>query len=132
MTPSPDDCVHLTVDDVRLIHTRALARFGGLDGIREAALLESAVAAPKAGFGGQSVYVDLPEVAAAYLFYICRNHPFLDGNKRTGLSACLLFLHLNGIDTPADGPGWEALTVDVASGHLDRDGATARSRELLP
>ena len=110
---------------------RALERFGGRDGVRDTALLESAVAAPKAGFAGQSLYADLHEIAAAYLFYICRNHPFLDGNKRTGLSACLLFLHLNGVETPADGPAWEALTVNVASGQLDRDAAMSRLRQLL-
>lgn len=126
-----DDCLHLTVDDVRLIHARALERFGGLDGVRDQALLESAVAAPQAGFGGRSVYADLADVAAAYLFYICRNHPFLDGNKRTGLGACLLFLDLNGVTTPDDGPVWEALTLDVAAGALDRDGATARLRAIL-
>jgi len=126
-----DDCLHLTVDDVRLIHARALERFGGLDGVRDQALLESAVAAPQAGFGGRSVYADLAEVATAYLFYICRNHPFLDGNKRTGLGACLLFLDLNGVATPDDGPVWEALTLDVAAGALDRDGATTRLRAIL-
>ena len=131
MTSGPDNCLHLTVEDVRVIHARALARFGGLNGVRDNALLESAVAAPKAGFAGQSLYADLTEVAAAYLFYICRNHPFLDGNKRTGISACLLFLDLNGIPTPDDGPQWEALTVDVASGQLDRDAATNRLRAIL-
>lgn len=131
MTPGPNDCPHLTVDDVRLVHERALARFGGLAGVRDVALLESAVAAPQAGFGGQSVYADLTEVAAAYLFYICRNHPFLDGNKRTGLGACLLFLDVNGIETPDDGPQWEALTLGVASGSLDRDEATAALRDIL-
>lgn len=131
MTPGPDDCLHLAVDDVLLIHERALARFGGLDGVRDVALLESAVAAPRAGFGGQSVYADLADVAAAYLFYICRNHPFLDGNKRTGLGACILFLHLNGVATPPDGAEWEGLVMDVASGRLDRDGVTARLRRVL-
>lgn len=131
MSLAPDECVHLTVDDVRLIQTRALERFGGLAGVRDLALLESAVAAPKAGFAGASVYADLVEIAAAYLFYICRNHPFLDGNKRTGLAACLLFLALNGIQTPDDGPEWEMLTLAVASGEMDRDTATAQLRALL-
>lgn len=131
MTPGTGDCLHLTVADVRLIHQRALARFGGLEGVRDVALLESAVAAPQAGFGGESVYADLAEVAAAYLFYICRNHPFLDGNKRTGLGACLLFLDLNGVETPDDRPEWEELVLDVAASRVDRDGATARLRSIL-
>ena len=90
------------------------------------------MAAPQATFGGESVYVDLIEIGAAYLFYLCRNHPFLDGNKRVGLGACLVFLRLNGIEPQPDGPGWEALTLDVAASTLDRDEATARLRKLLP
>lgn len=131
MTPIPDGCIYLTTDEVREIHAEALARFGGLDGVREAALLESAVAAPQAGFAGASLYGDLEEIAAAYLFYICRNHPFLDGNKRAALGACIVFLQINGIDMPADGPDWEALTLGVASGTLDRDAATAKLRAVL-
>ena len=123
--------MHLTVDEVREIHAEAIARFGGLDGVRDLPLLESAVAAPQAGFGGASLYADIEEIAAAYLFYICRNHPFLDGNKRAGLGACLVFLVLNGVQTPADGPGWENLTIGVASGKLDRDTATERLRAIL-
>src|SRR5208282_1853267 len=117
---------HLTVEIVREIHAEAIAGFGGLDGVRETSLLESAVAAPQASFGGQSPYQDLTEVAAAYLFYLCRNHPFLDGNKRTSLVACLVFLQLNGIEPKEDGPEWEQLTLDVASSALDRENATAR------
>ena len=132
MTASPDDCFHLNVEIVREIHSEVISRFGGSDGVRDVALLESAVAAPQASFGGKSPYADLEEVAAAYLFYLCRNHPFLDGNKRVALGACLVFLRLNGIEPQPDGPGWEALTLDVAASILDRNEATARLRNLLP
>jgi len=132
VTAGPADCVHLTPDIVREIHQVALERFGGIDGVREPALLESAVAAPQATFGGQSLYADLADVAAAYLFYLCRNHPFLDGNKRTALGSCLVFLRLNGVEPAKDGPEWESLTLAVASGSLDRDETTARLRRLLP
>ena len=71
-------------------------RFGGSDGVRDTALLESAVAAPQASFGGQSPYIDLAEVAAAYLFYLCRNHAFIDGNKRAGFLVAVVFLESNG------------------------------------
>lgn len=131
MSATPDQCFHLTVDIVVEIHAEAIARFGGSDGIRESALLESAVAAPQAGYGGQSVYADLIEVAGAYLFYLCRNHPFVDGNKRVALGACLVFLRLNGIEPAPDGPDWEALTLDVAAGALDRDQTTVRLRKLI-
>jgi death on curing protein len=131
MSATPENCFHLTVDIVREVHARAIENFGGSDGVRELALLESAVAAPQASFGGKSPYQDLPEVAAAYLFYLCRNHPFIDGNKRAALGACLVFLRLNGIEPEKDGPEWEQLTLDVASSVLDREGTTTRLRNLL-
>jgi death-on-curing protein len=131
MSVSPNNCYHLTVEIVREIHAAVIESFGGSDGVRDMSLLESAVAAPQASFGGQSPYRDLTEVAAAYLFYLCRNHPFLDGNKRTSLVACLVFLQLNGIEPKEDRPEWEQLTLDVAASALDRERATARLRKLL-
>ena len=132
MSATPENCFHLTVEIVREIHAEAVARFGGSDGVREMALLESAVAAPQATFGGKSPYKDLTEVAAAYLFYLCRNHPFLDGNKRAALGACLVFLRLNGIEPEPDSPEWENLALAVASGAMDRDETTRRLRNLVP
>lgn len=132
MSVTPENCFHLTVAIVREIHAEAIARFGGSDGVREMALLESAVAAPQASCGGQSVYADVAEIAAASLFYLCRNHPFIDGNKRAALGACLVFLRLNGIEPKPDAPEWEELTVAVAASVLDRDETTARLRKLLP
>ena len=131
MSATPENCFHLTVDIVREIHVAAIENFGGSDGVQDLALLESAVAAPQASFGGKSPYQDLPEVAAAYLFYLCRNHPFIDGNKRAALGACLVFLRLNGIEPNKDGPEWEHLTLDVASSVVDREQTTARLRKLL-
>lgn len=127
-----ETCVHLTVDMVREIHPAAIGKFGGSDGVRDLALLESAVAAPQASFRGQSPYKDLVEVAAAYLFYLCKNRPFVDGNKRAALGACIVFLRLNGIEPKPDGAGWEELTVAVAASEMDRDEATQRLRKLLP
>ncbi|MBI2510453.1 MAG: type II toxin-antitoxin system death-on-curing family toxin [Opitutae bacterium] len=132
MSAANEECFHLTVEIVEEIHAAAIADFGGSDGLRDRALLESAVAAPQATYGGDSVYADVPEMAAAYLFYLCRNHPFIDGNKRAALGACLVFLRLNGIQPAPDGPEWEALTLDVAASKLDRDATTARLRALLP
>ena len=132
MSVTPENCFHLTVAIVREIHREAIARFGGSDGVRDMALLESAVAAPQASYGGQSVYADVAEIAAAYLFYLCRNHPFIDGNKRTALGACIVFLRLNGIEPKPDMPEWEELTLAVAASALDRDETTARLRKLLP
>jgi len=128
---SPNDCFHLTVEIVQEIHAEAIARFGGSEGLRDLTLLESAVAAPQASFGGESPYADIAEVAGAYLFYLCRNHPFVDGNKRAALGACLVFLRLNGMKPAPDGPEWEELTLGVASGELDREQATKHLRKLL-
>ena len=131
MSATPDNCFFLTTDIVGEVHSRAIERFGGSHGLRDRALLESAVAAPQATYGGESVYADVIEIAAAYLFYLCRNHPFVDGNKRVALASCLLFLRLNGCDPAADGPEWEQLTLDVAGSKLDREHTTARLRSLV-
>ena len=130
MKVTPDSCAHLTVDVVKEIHDAALA-FGGTAGIRDEGLLHSAVAAPQATVGGQSPFADIIEVAAAYLFYLCRNHAFVDGNKRTALTAALVFLRLNGIEPAPDSEQWEQLVVDVAASSLDRDATTKRLRSLL-
>jgi len=100
--------------------------------VREMTLLESGVAVPQASFGGKSHYADLAEVAASYLFYLCKNHPFIDDNKRAALGACIVFLRINGIEPKADGPEWEELTLAVAESAIDRDEATQRLRKLLP
>lgn len=131
MSLTPDNCTHLTVDIVKALHDAALERYGGLQGIREDALLQSAVAAPQATFGGQSPFADLVEVAAAYLYYLARNHAFLDGNKRTAMLAAIVFLRINGFETAADSPDWEALMVDVGASRLDRDQTTERLRPLV-
>ena len=128
---STQDCFHLTVDIVHEIHSEAIAQFGGSRGLRDQALLESAVAAPQATYAGESPFADLVEVAAAYLFYLCRNHPFVDGNKRAALGACLVFLRLNGIEPGPDSQEWESLTMGVAAGELDRESATAKLRTLI-
>jgi death-on-curing protein len=120
------------VEMVREIHGEAIDQFGGSDGVREMTLLESAVAAPQASFGGESPYQDIAEVAGAYLFYLCKNHPFIDGNKRAALGACIVFLRLNGIEPKTDGPEWEGLTLAVAASEIDREEATQRLRKLLP
>ena len=123
---------HLTVEVVQEIHAEAIGQFGGSAGIRELALLESAVAAPQASFGGETAYTDIAEVAAAYLFFLCRNHPFVDGNKRAALGSCIVFLRLNGAEPQSDGHAWEDLTLDVAASRIDREQATKRLRALLP
>ena len=131
MRATPDDCVHLTVETVREIHAEALRRFGGREGVRDENLLASAVLTPQSTFGGKSPYADVIEVAAAYLFYLCGNHAFIDGNKRTAMMAAIVFLRLNGVEPAPDSDDWEELVLEVASSKLDRAGTTRRLRKLL-
>ena len=125
--------VHPSVEAVKAIHREVLEAHGGSTGLRDQALLESAVAAPQATMMGQALFSDPREVAAAYLFYLCRNHPFIDGNKRVALATCLVFLSENGLlpEESLDADAWEAFVLEVASSQLDRDGATRRLGELL-
>ncbi|MFM1770768.1 MAG: hypothetical protein RJA22_3297 [Verrucomicrobiota bacterium] len=124
---------HPTVETVKAVHAEVLAAHGGGTGLRDAALLESAVAAAQATMMGEPLFTDPVEIAAAYLFYPCRNHPFLDGNKRTALATCLVFLSDNALlpEERLDVDAWEALTVDVAASRIDRDQTTTRLRKLL-
>ena len=124
---------HLTVEAVKAIHKEVLAAHGGAHGIRDETLLESAVAAPQATMMGQPLISDPIEIAAAYLFYICGNHPFIDGNKRTALAACLVFLKQNNLLPAAKlaTDEWEKFMIYVAGGKLDRDATTRRLRNLL-
>lgn len=128
------DWKHLTVSAVKAIHVGVLAAHGGGEGLRDPGMLESAVAAPQASWGGAPIMTDPIEIAAAYLFYICRNHPFVDGNKRAALASCLVFLHQNHLlpAQPLPIDAWENLVLDVAASRLDRDATTARLRTLLP
>lgn len=125
--------VHLSSDSVLAIHEEVLKAHGGGAGLREKSLLESAIAAPQATFGGEPIMSDPIEIAAAYLYYLCKNHPFVDGNKRTALAACLVFLSENGLlkTHSLDVDAWETLVLDVAASVLDRHGATERLRVLV-
>jgi death-on-curing protein len=121
------------VEAVKAIHKEVLAAHGGAHGIRDEALLESAVAAPQATMMGEPLISDPIEIAAAYLFYICGNHPFIDGNKRTALAACLVFLEENALlpRSKLSTDVWEKFMLDVAGSKLDRDATTRQLRKLL-
>ncbi|MCW1924964.1 type II toxin-antitoxin system death-on-curing family toxin [Luteolibacter arcticus] len=131
MNPDPNTCIHLTPEQILEIHSAAIRLFGGSPGLRDSALLQSAAAAPQATFGGNSTFADTVEVAAAYLYYLCSNHPFVDGNKRVALGSCLVFLELNGYQPAPDSEDWENLTLAVAAGLLSREDVTATLRKLL-
>lgn len=102
------------------IHRDQIARYGGSLGIRDRGPLESAVAMPQSGTRGEYFHRDLYEMAAAYLFHIVKNHPFVDGNKRVGALAAFVFLRMNGIDITATASSFERLILAVASGAADK------------
>jgi|SRR5215472_3210639 len=87
--------VFLSLDEVLEIHQQQIERYGGSTGLRDAGALESAVATPQATFGGEFLHKSIPAMAAAYLFHLCQNHPFIDGNKRAGANAAVTFLLMN-------------------------------------
>lgn len=124
---------HPTVEAVLAIHAEVLAAHGGSPGLRSLELLESAVAAPQATMMGVPMITDPIEIAAAYLFYICSNHAFVDGNKRVALATCLVFLSENGLlqNETLDVDDWETLTLAVAAGVLSRGEVTAKLRGLV-
>jgi death-on-curing protein len=92
----------LSLDEVLALHADQLRRYGGEAGLRDLGLLESALATPRATFGRAYLHGSLPEMAAAYLFHLVGNHPFVDGTKRIGLAAAIAFLGLNGLWLEAD------------------------------
>ncbi|MBI4636963.1 MAG: type II toxin-antitoxin system death-on-curing family toxin [Candidatus Rokubacteria bacterium] len=110
----------LEVDEVLSLHADQIERYGGGAGIRDIGLLRSALSAPSATFEAAFLHGSISEMAAAYLFHIVKNHPFVDGNKRTALMAMLAFLGLNGRRLSADQDELAELVVGVAEGRISR------------
>ena len=119
----------LTLDEVMEIHRDQIERYGGTLGVRDVALLESALAAPQSGFGDQYLHGDLFEMASAYLFHVVQNHPFLDGNKRVGTAAALTFLELNGVETKIPNHDLVATVLAVAQGKTEKSAIADFFRE---
>jgi death on curing protein len=110
----------LTLDEVLSIHEEQIRLFGGPSGLRDAGLLLSAMGNVEATFGGVFLHESIFDMAAAYLYGICRNHPFLDGNKRTGAAAALTFLDMNRIELDADEDEFYRLVIGVAEGRVSK------------
>jgi death-on-curing protein len=112
---------YLTLGEVVDLHRAVIDETGGASGIRDLGALESALAQPKASFGGVDLHASLADKAAALCFSLVNNHAFIDGNKRIGHAAAETFLILNGseIDAPVDEQ--ERLMLDLASGRLTRE-----------
>jgi death-on-curing protein len=112
--------IFLRLDEVIEIHNDQIKRYGGRIGVRDIELLKSAIAMPAVGLGGDYLHTDIYEMAAACLFHIVRNHPFIDGNKRTGAVASVVFLMMNGIELHADEDSFEKMVLSVAEGKSDK------------
>jgi death-on-curing protein len=112
--------VYLTAEQVLFIHYRLVNETGGEHGIRDMGLLESAVARPKATFDDQELYSDIFEKTSALMESLVNNHPFMDGNKRTGIACAVLFLRQNGVVFNAKSSEVENFTLQVAKSELER------------
>ena len=113
--------IFLSVENILSIHARMISEFGGMPGVADQGLLESAVSMPAAGFGGGFLHESFPAMAAAYIFHICKNHPFFDGNKRVAVVASELFLNINGMQLDVDNEELKQLCVGVAAGEISKD-----------
>lgn len=112
--------VFLALDDVLALHQDQISRYGGAAGIRDIGLLQSAIAAPAVTFDGALLHRSLAEMAAAYLYHLSQNHPFIDGNKRTALAAALVFLWINGHRVRIPEDDLYAMAIGVAGGRVSK------------
>jgi death-on-curing protein len=119
-----EDVRFLTAEQVLVIHKRMIERYGGDPTIRDIGLVESAVMMPQQGFGGEYLHPSIASMAAAYLFHLCANHGFADGNKRTAAGAALVFLDTNGYELALTIDELEQITLSVAASSLDKAGLT--------
>ena len=115
----------LDATDILAIHADQIERYGGAADIRDQGLMLSAIAQPSAAFGGHFLHEDLFLMAAAYLFHLVQNHPFVDGNKRTGTASALVFLELNGFEVDCDPDTLADLVIDVTLGKAGKSAIAA-------
>jgi death-on-curing protein len=115
----------LSIDDGLSIHTRVIKEFGGMPGVADQGMLESAVAMPGAGIAGTFLHESLPAMASAYHFHICKNHPFFDGNKRVAVVAAELFLNINGMRLNVSNEELKELCLGVAAGGISKSETVA-------
>jgi death-on-curing protein len=123
------DPMFLTIHEIIAIHEDQVNRYGGTHGIRDEDLLLSAAGMPEIGFGGEYLHHDLFEMAAAYLFHLVMDHPFIDGNKRVGTAAARVFLRLNGCDVPMSDDEIYDLVIAVTEGRAGKSEVADAFRE---
>ncbi len=122
MTAEP---LFLSLENILTIHARMIAEFGEAEGIADRGMLESAAAMPSATFAGEFLHKSIPAMATAHLFHICRNRPFIDGNKRTAVVAAEIFLNINGMQLDASNEDLKRLCLGVAAGDISKEEAVA-------
>lgn len=120
----PGDIRFLTIEQVLRLHALAIEDQGGDDSLRDRGLLDSALAMPRQQFGGAYLHPDIPAMAAAYAFHICKNHPFVDGNKRAAVAAMIKFLADNGWSFEATADEAEPAILSLAAGQMDKPALT--------
>lgn len=112
--------VFLTLADALEIHDDQIATYGGSPGVRDQGAFESAVLTPQATFGGEFLHRSILAMAAAYLFHLCQNHAFIDGNKRVAAESALVFLGINGSRLALRREEFYTLVLTVASGTMGK------------
>jgi len=123
--------IFLSVEDVLLLHTDTIDVDGGSHGVRDHGLLDAAVAMPRQQFGGAYLHEDIAAMAAAYLFHIAQNHPFIDGNKRAAVMSALAFLSANSVELVMAPSDLEAITLKVAAGDMAKEKLTSLLRSQI-
>ena len=118
-----------SIHEVLILYKAQVTLFGGCYGVRDMGLLESALAMPQASFGGNFLHPDIYHMASAYMFHIIKNHPFLDGNKRTGTAVALSFLKVNGVNLSVETEVLVDVAIKIASSQLSKEDLALFFRE---
>ncbi len=116
---------------VMAIHDDQIRLYGGAYGVRDISALDAALHMPQVQFGGEFLHTTIFEMAAAYGFHLCQNHPFLDGNKRAAGMAMFTFLQLNGLEPHVSEPDYYAVMMSVASGQMSKEQLADWLREVV-
>ncbi|HXK49032.1 MAG TPA: type II toxin-antitoxin system death-on-curing family toxin [Clostridiales bacterium] len=124
------EIIFLTLAEIIDIHHDQIELYGGIEGIRDISLLSSAISIPQSTFDGYFLHDDLFEMASAYIYHLCQNHPYVDGNKRVALVTGLIFLDFNGIIIDDPDEKLYPMMMKVASGKINKDGISNILKEL--
>lgn len=114
----------LTLSEIMMIYEDQIRNYGGAYGVRDLSLLSSAIYMPQSSFDGNYLHKTIPEMAAAYAYHICQNHPLVDGNKRVALASALVFLDINGYDFNCAEDDIYRIMMAVANSEMSKDELT--------